>query len=297
VVAGAAAVTRRWHVLAPVLALAALNWLIQVGDIVTGGRLQLDTTFGYSPIVAGRFQGFGNLAFAVLVGAAIVVAAGIWGFGPRRGAPRDPWWLLAVSLLGITVLVDGWPAFGSDVGGVLASIPAFAVLAIMLGGWRVNVRRVAVIVLTAVVAVAVFAAVDLLRPADQRTHLGRFVAGIGDGSAASEVRRKIEANWHLLTASVASLLVPILVIGFVVVITRRRGTLARVQAAEPGLRAGLISAVIAGVLGFATNDSGVAIPAMMIGMVVPWMLTAAMAAPVPPGDEPVPPPARVRLER
>jgi hypothetical protein len=268
-----------------------------VGDIVTGGRLQLDTTLGYSPIVAGRFQGFGNLAFAVLVAAAIVLAAGIWSFGPRRGAPRDPWWLFAVAILGVTVVADGWPAFGSDVGGVLASVPAFAVLAIMLGGWRVTARRAMAIGASAAFAVAAFAVVDLLRPADQRTHLGRFVAGIGDGTAASEVRRKLEANWHLLTASVASLLVPILVVGFVILISRRRGALARVQRSEPGLRAGLVSAVIAAVLGFAFNDSGVAIPAMMIGIVVPWMLAVVMAEAVPDEDEASVLPRAVRLDR
>jgi hypothetical protein len=278
-VAALAALTHRRHPLAPVVTLAAVNWIIQVGDIITGGRLQLNTTFGYSPIVAGRFQGFGNLAFAVLVGAAIVLAASVWGFGPRRGAPRDPWWLLAVAILATTVVVDGWPAFGSDVGGVLASVPAFTVLAIMLGGWRLTPKRVLGIVVSAALAVALFAGVDLLRPVDQRTHLGRFVAGIGDGTATSELRRKVEANWQLLTASIFSLLVPVLVVGFVVLITRRRGTVARVQAAEPGLRAGLVSAVIAGVVGFAVNDSGVAIPAMMIGMVVPWMLAVVMAAP------------------
>jgi hypothetical protein len=297
VVASIAALTRRWHVLAPVLTLAGLNWIIQIGDIVTGGRLQLNTTFGYSPIVAGRFQGFGNLAFAVLVSAAIVLAAGVWGFGPRRGAPRDPWWLCAIAILVVTVIADGWPAFGSDVGGVLASVPAFAVLAIMLGGWRVTVRRAVAIGAGAAIAVAAFAGVDLLRPASQRTHLGRFVAGIADGTAASEVRRKVEANWHLLTASVASLLVPILVVGFVILITRRRGTLARVQAQEPGLRAGLISAVIAGVLGFAMNDSGVAIPAMMIGLVVPWMLAVVMATSAPDDNVASVPPAALRLDR
>ena len=48
----------------PPLLLVALLWVMLIGDIFTGGRLQIDTVFGYSPVVAGRFAGYGNLAFA-----------------------------------------------------------------------------------------------------------------------------------------------------------------------------------------------------------------------------------------
>jgi fructose-specific phosphotransferase system IIC component len=71
---------------------------------------------------------------------------------------------------------------------------------------------------------------------------------------------------------VFALLVPALVVGFAVLITRRRGLVAEAQAHEPGLRPCLVGALVAGGLGFALNDSGVAIPAMMIAMVVPWLL-------------------------
>jgi hypothetical protein len=255
--------------LAPVLALVALNWLVQVVDIVLGGNLQLDTPLGYSPIVAGRFQGFGNLAFALLASAAIVLAAALVRY---RNA-----WAAALALLAITVVADGWPAFGSDVGGVLACVPAFALLVMMLRRWRVSVRRAVVTVLAAIGVVLVFALVDLARPADQRTHLGRFVASLGNGDAWLTLRRKVVANVHILTSSVFTLLVPLLVIGFVIVVTRRRGLIARVQEREPALRAAMIASVVLGVLGFALNDSGIAIPAMMIGVVVPWLVVVTIS--------------------
>jgi hypothetical protein len=276
--AGAAWALRRFHPLAPPLALAALNWLVQIGDIVTGGHLQLDTTFGYSPIVAGRFQGYGNLAFAIVAGTAVVLATGLWGEAPtaRTGARRDRWWLVAVAILAVTVVADGWPAFGSDVGGVLACVPAFALVAVLLGGWRINVKRVLAIGAVTVVVVAGLALADLARPDSERTHLGRFVADIGNGEAGLTLRRKVEANWHILTSSVWTLLVPLLVAGFAFVTMRRRGLLAEVQAKAPGLRACLIGSLVVAALGFALNDSGIAIPAMMIGVVVPWLLMVTM---------------------
>jgi hypothetical protein len=277
--AGLAAITRRWHPVAPVLVLVALNWVVQVVDLLTGGNLQLDTTFGYSPIVAGRFQGIGNLAFAVLVGAALVVATGVWGLGAvDRPYRPDRWWAFAVALFAVTVVVDGWPALGADVGGVLASVPAFALVVTWLGGWRVSVRRVVAIGAATVAVLVAFVLVDLARPARQRTHLGRFVAEVFDGEAGVTVRRKLEANWHVLTSSVFAVLVPALVVGFAVLVVRRRGLVADAQARQPGLRPCLLGAVVAGGLGFAVNDSGVAIPAMMIAMVVPWLLLHLFAS-------------------
>jgi hypothetical protein len=266
---------RRWHPAAPLLALIGLNWLLQAVDLVTGGRLQLDTTFGYSPIVAGRFQGIGNLAFALFVGAAVVMATVV----AQRGAGgADRWWAVAAALLAVTVLIDGWPAFGSDVGGVLASVPAFALVLTWLGGWRVSARRVVGIVAATAGVLVVFALVDLTRPAAQRTHLGRFVADIADGEAGVVLRRKLDANWHVLTSSIFTLLVPVLVLGFAVLVTRRGGLVAAAQARWRGLRPCLLGAIVAGVLGFAANDSGVAIPAMMIAMVVPWLLLHVFAS-------------------
>jgi hypothetical protein len=267
---------RRWHPLAPAFALIALNWLVQIVDIVTGGHLQIDTTLGYSPIVAGRFQGYGNLAFAIVAATAIVLATGLWGEAPSPRSARDRWWLVAVVLLAITVVADGWPTFGSDVGGVLACVPAFALVAIVLGGWKVDVRRVIAIAAGAIAVLAVFAAADLARPADQRTHLGRFVADIGNGELGVVVRRKLEANWHVLTSTAWTVVVPALIAGLVVLAVRRRGLLAEVQAKTPGLRACLLGALVLAVLGFAFNDSGIAVPAMMLGVVVPWLLLVTM---------------------
>jgi len=176
----------------------------------------------------------------------------------------------------VTVLVDGWPAFGADVGGVLAAVPAFALLVILLRGWSVSWRRLAIVGAGTIAVIVALALVDLARPADARTHLGRFAASIGTGGAGVTVRRKIDANLHILTSSMFTVLVPILVIGFVVVVNRRRGLVADVQRQEPALRATLIALVVLAVLGFALNDSGIAIPAMMIGVVVPWLVLVTL---------------------
>jgi hypothetical protein len=258
------------------LALIALLWLVLVGDIVTGGHLQIDTVFGYSPIVAGRFQGFGNVAFALLGQGALVLAAAMLA-EPGSRSRRLP---AAAALLAVTVLVDGAPMFGSDVGGVLASVPAFAVIVLAARGRRVNVRRAAVVVAATVITVIVLAAVDLARPADSRTHLGRFARRVLDGEAGSILQRKLAANWAILTSSPWTLLVPVVVVGFAVLALGRRGPLASLVRHRPDLRTLVIASLVMAAIGFAVNDSGIVVPALQLTLLGPWLVVVLLSRPV-----------------
>jgi hypothetical protein len=279
VLALVASLTRRVHPFLPAFVLVAANWLLQVVDIVLGGRLQLSTPLGYSPIVAGRFQGLGNLAFAILAASAIVAATGPLALR-REDWPPDAalteetprgYLIGAIAVFTVTFVVDGYPAFGADVGGVLATVPAFAIVVILLAGWRVSLPKLLVVGAGTVVAISGLAALDLSRPADQRTHLGRFAQQLVDGDAGVTVRRKVEANLSILTSSVWTWLVPVCLAFLTFLLLRRTGYLHRLQRRVPGVRACLLGALVVGVLGFALNDSGVAIPAMMFGIVLPWV--------------------------
>jgi hypothetical protein len=44
----------------------------------------------------------------------------------------------------------------------------------------------------------------------------------------------------------------------------------------PGLRACLVGGTVVGVLGFALNDSGVAVPAMLLGVLLPHVTYLAV---------------------
>jgi hypothetical protein len=257
--------------LLPPLLLVGLLLTVLLVDGVVGAPLQLDTVFGYSPTVAGRFTGYGNLAFGMLAAAAILVASGLWGIAVLR-ARRGPTRLAALLLL-VVVVVDGFPSWGSDVGGVLALVPATFVLVLLLAGHRIDLRR-AVLAATATLGVlAAFAAVDLSRPAASRTHLGRLAARLvsDDGGFATILRRKLEANVHILTSSVWTWVMPFAILFLAFLLRQRPGRLRNVEDRIPGLRSGLVAATVAGALGFALNDSGIAVPAVMLAVVLPYL--------------------------
>ncbi len=275
-VAAAAWASRRWHPLAPPVALATVTLGVLILDVATGGRLQLDTVFGYSPTIAGRFAGYGNLAFALVAACAAVLAAGAPALGawpppsPAQPVQGARLWFVTAALV-VAIVAVGLPSLGSDVGGVLALVPAAAIIVALLAHWRVSAVRVALVGLATVAVVGAFALLDLARPEDERTHLGRFVGRIADGDIGLILRRKLVANWSILTSSVWTLLLPLILLGLVLV-ARRDDPIGKLRGRVVGVHAGLVGAGIAAVLGFALNDSGVAIPAMMVAIVVPWIL-------------------------
>ncbi|WP_256699370.1 hypothetical protein [Actinomyces oris] len=169
-----------------VAAAIPLAWLV---DAAAGAPLAFNNPLGMNAVVAGRFYGVSNTAFALAAGALIVVITGVWAAlgGGRRTA------LVVTSLLGgAALLVDGAPQLGADVGGALTLVPTLAFLGAGLAGLRLSWRRWLAIGAVTVLVVGGFAVIDLIRPGGP-THLGRFARQVADGSAAGVLGRKAYA--------------------------------------------------------------------------------------------------------
>jgi hypothetical protein len=239
-------------------------------DLMTGGRLQLNTVFGYSPIVAGRFAGAGNIAFAILGASTVLTGALVVNRWPGRAA------LGAVAaLFGFVIVVDGAPPFGSDVGGVLALVPALSVTWVLLSGRRPSFRILALGAAGAFAALAIFIAIDLSGPPASRTHLGRLVEDVrarGFDVLSETVQRKAASNLRVFRSTIWTLFVPPGLAALGWFLARPRGRWERLAETFPKLRAGLVGGLLVAVLGFAVNDSGIVVPAVVLSFLVPMAL-------------------------
>ncbi|MFN8051081.1 MAG: hypothetical protein U0Q22_06590 [Acidimicrobiales bacterium] len=274
VVATLASFARRIDAGLPPLLLLALLWLVLAVDIATGGHLQINTIFGYSPIVAGRFAGFGNQAFSMIALASLLLAS---AWLDRRHPDGPSGSRLGLATLGgvgawflVTVVLDGHPSMGSDVGGVLAFVPAATVAVLMFRGIKVNVRLTALIAAGTIAVLGVFTAVDLSRPTDDRTHLGRFASKLFAGEAGEIIQRKIAANLRVLT-SVWAWVIPVALVYFAYLTWRPNRTLQRLNAAHAHFRAFGVAALTLGLLAMALNDSGVSLPGIMLALVAAYV--------------------------
>jgi len=267
---------------------AAISFVLLAVDITTHGHLQINTVFGYSPVVAGRFSGFGNTAYAIFAMSAVVLVCGMWSIfdGNERGVHRGVLTVAVSAIFVVAVVLDGFPSFGSDVGGTLSIIPTgFQVIWLLLGR-RVRWRMVLGAVLATVVMLSVFAAIDLQRPKDSQTHLGRLarqLSGGGDGGALV-LQRKVNANLSILTSSVWTWTIPLALV-LIVRFTRRRPRVVRDRLPDSSsTRAVLWGGITLCVLGTMVNDSGVAIAGVMFMIFLPYVvyLTVSPATPLAP---------------
>lgn len=250
------------------LALTALTTGVLITDLFFGAPLELSTVFGYSPIVAGRFAGIGNIGFAVLASSSVLTGALVvhrW-----RGSP--PALAFAAALFVVTVVADGLPALGSDVGGVIALVPALIVTWVLLAGKRPTLKVVLVAIAAAVLAVVIFLIFDLSRPVAHQTHLARLFEDFrarGASAISDTVSRKVRANLQVFRSSVWTLSVPPATAALAWLLLRPRGRWQVLVDTYPRLRAGLVGALLVGLLGFAANDSGIIIPAVVLSFFVP----------------------------
>jgi len=148
-----------------------------------------------------------------------------------------------------------------------------------LSGRRLRYRTVAIWCAVAVIAVGGLGLVDLTRPSGERSHLGRLFERVGDDGAGGlwlVIERKLAQNLRTITGQQWTWLLLAVAAVVAYLLWRHRARLLAPFTTEPELRAAGIGIGVALVLGFAVNDSGVAVPGMMLAVTVPtlawWLL-------------------------
>ena len=205
---------------------------------------------------------------------------------------------VAVALLAVTVIVMGAPFWGNDFGGAVAAAPGFALLAWLLLGHELRWRTVWVLVGVLVAAGLVVGVVDLLRPSDQRTHVGKFFekAGTDFGGATLVLRRKAAENLSTLGHSLLLFCLVALAVLVAYLWWVRPRSLRTLFARVSTARVTALALGIVAVLGFALNDSGITIPSMMAAVAeatVVILLARVVFAPAPSDDGASPRQSRV----
>lgn len=259
--------TRRpWAGLAVVLSLVAA---VLVGDVVTGSRLSLSATFGYSPTGNSRLYGISNYSYGQLSAAVCLLAAIV----AAPGGSRRRW--IAVTMLVATLVVLGVPVWGSDVGGILAFTPTILVFVALVMRRRIRLRTVLAGGAASAAAVVAFGLLDLARAPQERAHLGRLFERLGNEGLEplfSIVERKLLANLQVSVSSFWVAAIPVAAGFWFFLAHHRPRPLDPVRERLPTLGAGLAAALVAGVLGTLVNDSGA-----IVGGVVATVVAASLA--------------------
>lgn len=132
--------------------------------------------------------------------------------------------------------------------------------------------------------VSALAWLDWLRPADQRSHLGRFVGDLLDGEAGDIVQRKIDATIATLTRGPGGVVVPVVLLAVAYLLARpqRFRSFHDATVRVPILRPELIAMYVTAVLGFAVNDSGIQVSAVCLVVATPLVAATRARLLIPP---------------
>jgi hypothetical protein len=256
-------------------------------DVMTGSRLQLETPFGLSALEAGRFYGIGNEALGIYGLCGLLGAAWLALVMRRRYPSRRPAVLAVAAVAVFAVFASGWPGFGGKVGGTIAMVPCFALLAAAVAGVRLRWRHVLAIAVSGLALFAVFALVSYFTPATGESDIGRFAGDVLHGHAGGLLLRKINSNIGSLSVNAFSPLIPIVVVLTGLMLWRPSWfglrTVPQAYAAEPLMRPVMGVLWLMPVIGWLADDSGVIVPAAALPFALPLGIAvlAAVAYPDP----------------
>lgn len=263
----------------PLGMICATTMTVLALDVMTGSRLQLSSLMGLQPVIGGRFYGMGNVTFALFSTATLLLCTAVGNHLLAVGQPRHA--AVAVGAIGLgAVIIDASPSWGSDLGGPTGLLPAVIFLVLAILQITLTWRRLLAIGAGIGGFLLALGLLDWLRPAESRSHLGKFVQTTLDGGAWDIIVRKLEQNITLFFNNPLSLLIPVALVLFAYVLARpdsgAAAPMRRSFASIPLLRPGLVAVLVMWVIGFALNDSGAAIPAVGATLAIPLMIAIAV---------------------
>ena len=248
----------------PVSFLVAATTILIGADLTTGSNLNINTIFGYSPIVGGRFYGLGNQALAIFFAAGLLSSV----FWIEWRAKLD--WIGKITIISFFLLIVmfvGFPRWGADVGGTVTTIVAFAATYFNLLRKKISGKYILLTVLAVILVLTVFAAIDVFQGKNQETHLGRTVELVkaeGNSAALQVIQRKFATNLRILKYSSWSYFFIIILALLLYLRFRPIGLFQKLLDRHVYLGAGITGAFVGGIVGFLTNDSGIVIPALIL---------------------------------
>ncbi len=220
-------------------------------DVIAGSSLTSLSLLGPNPGLGVRFYGIGN-ELEALLGVLVVggIGAGLAGWAPRIAPRRAAVAFLAGGLLCAVVFAAG--RFGADVGAAIVLPVGATVAAVAIAGRR---RRAALLVVAGPVALlALIALADLLTGAN--AHFTRSVLDAGGlGELGDVAQRRLQLSAHSFARPVVLVFLP-LIAALAALAFARRERLQAWLAPFPAVRAGLLGALAATLIGTLANDSG-----------------------------------------
>lgn len=244
--------------------LSASGLVLMMSGLTTRFYTEFNTIFGYSSYFGGRYYGLGNATTSLLLG---------WGManvGLACGKLSRRQLVLTALFLALITGVIAFPQAGADAGGAVGAVATFAPMWLVAKGVRLNGKKagraMAALFVILIVVIVLVSILDVRRPPEERSHLGRLVAEMQEQGIAplvdmfvtkARVWGRTFGHWHWDVCLLAVALTTLWLL------TGLRSRLVPLLAERPALNALLYGGIIGTVITFLLNDSGPLIACLM----------------------------------
>jgi hypothetical protein len=258
----------RRDVLLPIVGMSVLTVGALSIDIIMGAPSIINSIFGYDLIRGARFFGIGNEAMSILLANTLLL------FGIMLEKSWSKWTLAAGSVIfAATTIIIGFPGLGTNTDGPITTVAAFCAMILTVTKSKNKARNVMITVMAMVAVLTIFGIYDI--STGPRTHIGKSILLIMHGGFREVfmiANRKLAVNLMILRFSTWSnfLLFTLALVAFMRY--RPVGLLKQSLENHKGISAAISASIVAGVVGFAFNDSGILVPAIIMSYMVPTVL-------------------------
>lgn len=224
-------------------------------DLILGFDLIARSIISYQIISGARYYGLGNEYMGVFVGATISLAAFYLNekFSLRR--------LRNVKILfALVVILIAYPLFGINVGGTITACIALGITLISLHKASINYKDIIFVMMGTVLVIAVIALLDVNQPSELQTHLGKYINLITDqgiGASLTIIVRKLEMHLQIINYKYLGWILLALLVVTTVLIYKPNQFLTNIKNSFSYLYKGLEGIIIAAIIAFIFNDSGI----------------------------------------
>ncbi|HHW62014.1 MAG TPA: hypothetical protein GX404_08930 [Syntrophomonadaceae bacterium] len=240
-------------------------------DVLTGSTMIQSSVLGYDPMAGARYYGIGNEYLGVLIGGSIIAMAGIYQYYKKR------WLLLPIALFFVfQCYLIAAPSLGAQSDGILTAPAAFLITLLFLADIKMKPRNVILILLIILLAIGGVTFMELQRPAEEQTHIGRAAQQIIDGGAEQGLiiaLRKASMNIKLIKYTIWSRVFIAILLVITILVYRPVGALKELLNRVPYIMKGMAGIVVGAIIALLINDSGiVAASTTSIYLIVPLLL-------------------------
>lgn len=244
------------------LPISTFTFVIVLGDVCAKNPLSFDNIFGFSSLIGARFYGLGNEGLAIFLGSFLLSLAIF-----LEKVEKKKWlYPFLIFIFVLSLVIIGFPNLGADLGGTITAFCAFAVAFWWLTRRKVNWKFALIIFLLAFFFALFFSSLDFQRGSFQ-THLGKTFSLFKSHqwkSLGITLKRKAETNWRVLKYSSWSYLFGFFFLALIFLNYRPMGWLKSFLQNHQGISVAFSSALVGGLVGFLTNDSGIVLPALIM---------------------------------